>query len=168
LCVAENFKTSRLVLQAWLQSAPELVVIGLILYRNILPAGPAVVVPAPLLLQVRSCCWQHLVLEGAFWCSQPRYKQLQHATMGCAVWHWQRACPRLLVTTVTLTARSWTTLWCHTAWTNRPTGAALKAAGVTPTQQWWRPQRVGLGFPAEGTEGEGRASTAAQCLPGVC
>lgn len=48
----ENFKTSRLVLQAWLQSAPELVVIGLILYRNMTPAGPAVIVPGPLLLQV--------------------------------------------------------------------------------------------------------------------
>jgi hypothetical protein len=48
----ENFKTSRLVLQAWLQSAPELVIIGLILYRNI-STGPAVVVPPPLLLQVR-------------------------------------------------------------------------------------------------------------------
>lgn len=52
LLCTENFKTSRLVLQAWLQSAPELVVIGLILYRNI-STGPAVVVPAPLLLQVR-------------------------------------------------------------------------------------------------------------------
>jgi hypothetical protein len=57
-CPSENFKTSRLVLQAWLQSAPELVVIALILYRNITPAGPAVVVPGPLLMQVRctGCC----------------------------------------------------------------------------------------------------------------
>jgi len=50
--VTENFKTSRLVLQAWLQSAPELVVVGIILYRNMSPEGPAVLVPGPILLQV--------------------------------------------------------------------------------------------------------------------
>lgn len=49
---AENFKFSRLVLQSWLQSLPELVVIGVILYRDISPAGPAVVINGPILLQV--------------------------------------------------------------------------------------------------------------------
>lgn len=61
----ENFKTSRLVFQAWLQSAPELVVIGLILYRNMTPAGPAVIVPGPLLLQV---CAAHPAAGREFAC----------------------------------------------------------------------------------------------------
>eukprot|EP00775_Hariotina_reticulata_P007881 gene7881-8077_t len=51
LVYTENFKFSRLVLQSWLQSLPELVVIGVILYRDIFPAGPAVVINGPILLQ---------------------------------------------------------------------------------------------------------------------
>jgi hypothetical protein len=52
VCGAENFKFSRLVLQSWLQSLPELVIIGIILYRDISRAGPAVVINGPILLQV--------------------------------------------------------------------------------------------------------------------
>jgi hypothetical protein len=40
------------VLQGWLQSAPELVLIGVILYRNIGSGGPAVVISGPILMQV--------------------------------------------------------------------------------------------------------------------
>lgn len=65
---AENFKFSRLVMQAWLQSAPELVLLGVILYRNASPGGPAVVVPAHILFQVRAGGKQRAVLA------------LQHAT----------------------------------------------------------------------------------------
>jgi hypothetical protein len=54
---AENFKFSRLVLQAWLQSAPELVLIGIILYRNVGSGGPAVVINGTILLQVRDLSW---------------------------------------------------------------------------------------------------------------
>jgi hypothetical protein len=76
---AENFKFSRLVLQGWLQSAPELVLIGVISYRNIGSGGPAVVISGPILLQVRPtwlllCVWlcrvcTELVLIGVIFCS---------------------------------------------------------------------------------------------------
>uniref|UniRef100_A0A383V493 RING-type domain-containing protein n=1 Tax=Tetradesmus obliquus TaxID=3088 RepID=A0A383V493_TETOB len=58
LVYTENFKFSRLVLQAWLQSAPELVVIAVILYRNVGSGGPAVVINGTILLHALAA---HLV-----------------------------------------------------------------------------------------------------------
>jgi hypothetical protein len=57
------------VLQGWLQSAPELLLIGVIFYRNIGNGGPAVVISGPILLQALAAhlinVWDKTLLFGS-------------------------------------------------------------------------------------------------------